>query len=78
MVHHFKADLFNFMGHMRGLNTHHLSLFTQSIFAKFKIDTQMCKKQAKKYGLINQQNYNFNHFLIRHNLMLLKRYEVGR
>ena len=31
--------------------------------------------EAKRDGVINQQNYNFNQFLTRKNFMLSKRYE---
>ena len=65
-LHHFKSDLIYNMDHMRISGTEPSSvILTQTKkFKKLKTDAQNLPKQAeaKRDGVINPQNYNFNQF----------------
>ena len=65
-MHHFKSDLINNMDHMRisGTEPSSVILAKQSRFKSWKVISEKCQKQseAKKDGVINPQNYNFNQF----------------
>ena len=65
------------MDHMRISGTESSSVILSQTGSLEKIMTKMCQKQAeaKRDGLINPQNYNFNQFQTRKILMLSKRYE---
>ena len=65
-IHHFKSDLINNMDHMRISGTQPSSvILSQTMkFKKLKSDYLNVPKQAeaKRDGVINPQNYNFNQF----------------
>ena len=67
------------MDHMRisGTEPSSVILIQTCSIKKLKIDGQKVPKQAeaKRDGVINQQNYNVNQFETRNILMLSKRYE---
>ena len=65
-IHHFKTDLINNMDHMHISGTQPLSVILSQTrkFQKSESDIQKIPKQdeAKRDGVINPQNYNFNQF----------------
>ena len=64
-MHHFKSDLINNMDHMRISGTEPSSVILCQIkyFQKLKMMPKVPKQaEAKRDGVINPQNYNFNQF----------------
>ena len=65
-IHHFISDLINNMDHMRisGTEPSSVILSQTKYLKKLKNDAQKLPKQdkAKRDGVINPQNYNFNQF----------------
>ena len=78
-IHHFQSDEINDMDHMRisGNKPSSVILSQTCSIKKLKFNEQKVPKQAeaKRDGVINPQNYNFNQFETRKILMLSKRYE---
>ena len=65
-IHHFKSDLIYNMDHMRisGIEPSSVIISQTKLFQKLKDDGQKVPKQtkAKRGGVLNLQNYNFNQF----------------
>ena len=65
-IHHFKSDWINNMDHMRisGTEPSSVILSQKKYCQKLKRDVPNVSKQAeaKRDGVINPQNYNFNKF----------------
>ena len=65
-IHNFKSDLINYMDHMHisGTKPSSVILSQNKKFQKSESDIKKVPKQdeAKRDGVINPQNYNFNQF----------------